>query len=400
MLFNKQLRWQVSNTTGAVFLVLLTILVIFMMIRALSNANSGAVDPEDILLLMTLSSVIYLPHVIIGSLFIATIIILTRWYTNSEMIVWQSSGLPLIRFLWPIWRLSIPFFILVCILAFFLWPWSNNYIEQLKIKFKQKDEISHLISGQFFELKQANKLLFIENIDNKSIQEQCKNLQGISLQKCRTEHSKIYGMFAVSLDANMLDMIVSKHGFMKEELNYGNYAYLQNGQRYILNQTKTLNNLNSNNYQLKHIQFDELRLKVNSSTQNNTNLDDLPARAISTIKLWQQRYTSKNAAIELGWRFGLPISLLVLQLWALVLAHANPRKSKNFNIVLSVVVYIVYNNILNITQVWMSKDKITSVLLGSIGVHLCLFLFGIIILCYRTYESYFVRNWFKNIKDK
>jgi lipopolysaccharide export system permease protein len=400
MLFNKQLRWQVSNTTGAIFLVLLTIVVIFMMIRVLSSASKGTVDPKDILLLMTLSSVIYLPHIIIGSLFIATIIVLTRWYTTSEMIVWQSSGLSLIRFFMPIWRLSIPFFILVCILAFFLWPWSNNYIEQLKIKFKQKDELSYLISGQFFELKRANKLLFIEKIDNhsiKEIEEKCKNLQNLAFQTCKAEHSKLHGMFAASLDIDKLDLIVSKQGFMQEE-NDGNYAYLQSGQRYMLNTPQKIvseTTMPENNYQFKHIKFDELRLKLNANKQHSVNLDNLPERAMPTLQLWQQRHTSKNAAIELGWRIGLPISLLILQLWALVLAHANPRKNKNFNIVLSVVVYIVYNNIVNISQVWMSKGAITSILFGSISVHLFLFILGLLILIYRTYEFYFVGRWLK-----
>jgi lipopolysaccharide export system permease protein len=397
MLFKKQLRWEISNTTGAIFLVLLTVVFIFMMLRALASVNSGQISPQDILLLMSLSSVMYIPHIIIGSLFIATIMVLTRWYETSEMVVWQSSGLPLIRFLMPIWNVSLPFFVLIAGLSLFLWPWSNSYIEQLKQNFKQRDEISLLVSGQFFELDKSNKVLFIENLDTSKAKQKCKNLYGQELTKCEAQNSEISGIFATGIDVEninnnkssiqslmSIDIMSAKHGYMLEQ-NSGKQAQLINGERYIIKSDKQ-NYQDTKNYQAQNISFEELKIKLKPSINNMAeNASNYPTRALSTQYLWNNK--TKDNLIELGWRIAMPFSLLILQLWALVLAHANPRKGKYFNIVLSIVVYIVYNNMIGISQVWMEKEKI-SVVLGTSIIHIMLLISGVLLLVYRTYGFY------------
>jgi len=381
MLFKKQLRWEISNTTGAVFLVLLTIIFIFMMIKALGNANSGNIAPQDIILLMSLSSVLYLPHIIIGSVFIATIMVLTRWYETSEMTVWQASGLPLISLLMPLFSIIVPFVIIVTILSTILWPWSNSQIEKLKNNFKQRDEISFLVSGQFFELEKAKKVLFIEQVDTSKAKKACQNLNSSDTIACKARNSDIYGIFVTSLEPENIDILSAANGTINEQ-NGQKYAILNQGNRYISSKNK-----------IQNIAFKNFYVKIKPSTnQIQEDISSYPVRAIPTSIL----INSKNPEHlgELSWRIGIPIAFIVLQLWALVLSHANPRRDKYFNIVLSVVVYIVYNNLLSISQVWIEKQQI-SFLIGSFFIHTILFIIGMLLLLYRTYGIKFLINLLK-----
>ena len=56
--------------------------------RGLGFAANGVVNPEDALVLIALATIGYLAVLLTVSLFIAVLIVLVRWYKDSEMIVW------------------------------------------------------------------------------------------------------------------------------------------------------------------------------------------------------------------------------------------------------------------------------------------------------------------------
>ena len=58
-------------------------------------------------------------------------IVMTRTYRDSEMIVWLSSGYSLINWLKPISGFVIPMF-LIMILSNFISPWAVNESEIFK----------------------------------------------------------------------------------------------------------------------------------------------------------------------------------------------------------------------------------------------------------------------------
>jgi hypothetical protein len=86
MIFKQALRRELSFTTGGVFLVLVTIMVTTLVIRILGFAANGAVNPEDALVLIALATLGYMAVLLTVSLFVATLIVLVRWYKDSEMI--------------------------------------------------------------------------------------------------------------------------------------------------------------------------------------------------------------------------------------------------------------------------------------------------------------------------
>ena len=115
MIFHQALRRELSFTTGGVFLVLVTIMVTTLVIRILGFAANGAVNPEDAVVLIALATLGYLAVLLTVSLFVATLIVLVRWYKDSEMIVWFASGLSITNLIRPILQFATPLIIIIAL---------------------------------------------------------------------------------------------------------------------------------------------------------------------------------------------------------------------------------------------------------------------------------------------
>ena len=138
MIFHQALRRELSFTTGGVFLVLVTIMITTLVIRILGFAANGAVNPEDALVLIALATLGYMAVLLTVSLFVAVLIVLVRWYKDSEMIVWFASGLSITNLIRPILQFATPLIIVIALLALFVWPWANRESTLISQRFQQR----------------------------------------------------------------------------------------------------------------------------------------------------------------------------------------------------------------------------------------------------------------------
>src|ERR1700710_2769959 len=151
MIFERSLQRELAYTAGAVFMVLLTIMLTTMMIRIVGFAASGQVDPRDVVVLIGLTVIGYIAVMLIVTLFVSILFVLTRWYRDSEMVVWFASGVSHTRLIKPIAKFAAPLIVLIIFFAFVGWPWSNEQSKLVRERFAQRDEVSLLAPGQFRE---------------------------------------------------------------------------------------------------------------------------------------------------------------------------------------------------------------------------------------------------------
>ena len=64
----------------------------------------------------------------------------------------------------------------------------------------------------------------------------------------------------------------------------------------------------------------------------------------------------------------MPISALVLVLLAVPLSFVDPRSGRSANLMMALLIYVIYNNLLSIMQAWISQGKI-SPMIGLWPVH-------------------------------
>jgi lipopolysaccharide export system permease protein len=63
---------------------------------------------------------------------------------------------------------------------------------------------------------------------------------------------------------------------------------------------------------------------------------------------------------ELVWRFGLPLSALVLALLAVPLSSVNPRVGRSFNLLAAVFLYFLYSNAISISESLVATGKLAA----------------------------------------
>ncbi|MDQ5902725.1 MAG: lipopolysaccharide export system permease protein, partial [Pseudomonadota bacterium] len=81
------------------------------------------------------------------------------------------------------------------------------------------------------------------------------------------------------------------------------------------------------------------------------------------------RSSNRRDQAELLWRVNVPISAIVLALLAIPLSFVNPRAGRSANLILALLVYMIYSNLLSMMQAWVAQGRV-SVLLGLLVVHL------------------------------
>jgi lipopolysaccharide export system permease protein len=324
MIFDQALRRELSLTTGGVFLVLVTIVITTLVIRILGFAANGAVNPEDALVLIALATIGYLAVLLTVSLFIAVLIVLVRWYKDSEMIVWFASGLSIVSLIGPILRFATPLILIIALLAIFAWPWANRETTLISQRFQQRDDVSMVTAGQFRESAKAERVFFIEEID--------------------VNNREIKNIFVADSRNQRLSIAVAETGFIENSPTGEKNVILKNGRRYDGLPTQP---------DFRILEFDEYETKI-----RNKEFIDPPTRdrERNIQELLKERSPSNLA--ELLWRLGLPLMALGLVFIAIPLAYVNPRLGNYTAMFYAILIYLIYSNLLNLAQSSVAQSRL------------------------------------------
>ena len=122
-----------ASTAGASFTVLFSICVTWTLIAVLGKAAGGKVASSDVIALIVFATLNYLPTILILTSFISVLMVVTRSYRDSEMVVWFASGMSLTRWIYPVLTFGLPLVLLTAALSFVATPWakqkSSEYVE-------------------------------------------------------------------------------------------------------------------------------------------------------------------------------------------------------------------------------------------------------------------------------
>jgi len=356
MIFKEALRRELSFTTGGVFLVLVTIMVTTLVIRILGYAANGAVNPEDAIVLISLATLGYLAVLLTVSLFVATLIVLVRWYKDSEMIVWFASGLSISNLIRPILQFATPLIIIIALLALFVWPWANRETTLISQRFQQRDDVSMVSAGQFKESARAERVFFIEELD--------------------VDKSEVKNIFVADSKNGRLSIAVASTGYIQNSENGEKSIVLKNGRRYEGQPTAP---------DFRILEFNDYTTKIRSKEALVPAPRDREKTVTELLNDNNPDAVNANRA-ELLWRVGLPLMALGLVLIAIPLAYVNPRLGNYTAMFYAVLIYLIYSNLLNLTQNFVAQGKI-SAFIGVWPIHLLAFLIAILLIRNRINPS-------------
>ncbi len=358
-IFNRSLIREFAVTGMLVSSILLGIMVFTQLIRLLGESVSGLLAVEGVMALVGFTSLNYLPIVLSVSLYLSILMTLSRSYRDSEMVVWFSSGIGLTRWIRPVMGFTIPVVCVIALLSFVLAPWAKMKAEDFKKQLDTRDDVAMAAPGVFRESNLADRVFFLENVD--------------------TKNNRVSNIFVQSVQNSKEGTMVAKEGLQETAANGDRFIVLLNGTRYegVPGQ---------NDYKI--VEFERYSVRIEAAEIKDTQLD---RKSLTTFQLLRDP-TAGNLA-ELSWRIGSPLSALILAALAIPLSFVNPRSGRSYNLMVAVVLFMVYNNMMGVTTTWLAQGKI-GLMLGLWSVHIVM----MILLVLMFYKRLTVFSWRRLIK--
>ena len=324
MLFDSTLRKDLSRSFGATLVIILTIVITMFLIRTLGQAAIGRISPQDVVLLLGYVALAHLPTMLALSLFISVVATLGRMYRDSEMAIWFASGVSLARFVRPVLRMSWFVLVVVALLALFVWPWVNQRSLEIKERFERRSDLSRVAPGQFQASADGKRVFFIER---------------------DSQDGRIGRNVFILTTSPRSESVTSARSGRIEVENDDRYLLLDQGQNNEQDQgdgSKTLSRFES--------------YRVQAGDRVLSTLDDLPPKARRSIDLLRQPSAAHQA--ELVWRLGLLLGSANMLLLAVGVAATNPRRPSNWNVLFALLTFVVYYNLINLSQAWVASGKL------------------------------------------
>ena len=326
MVFERALRRELSQSSIGIFVALFAIMATTQLVRLLNDAVGGRVAPEAVAALLGFTALQYLPTLLGLTLFIAILMVLSRMYRDSEMVIWFASGSSLHGFIRPVLRFALPVGVVVAALSFFFTPWAAMKSVEYRQKISQRSEATMMSPGSFREASGSDRVVFVEKIDEDS--------------------GEVRGVFVRSIEQGKLMLVTAERGRKTVAENGDRFLVLDAGRRY---------EITPGSPETRMVEFAryavriELREKfVQSLAPRQLPPGDLLAKA------------GPGELAELVWRLAMPLSAVCLALIAIPLSYDNNRGGKSFGVVMALLVFLTYNNVLSVFQSWVAQERISA----------------------------------------
>ncbi|MCL4747450.1 MAG: LPS export ABC transporter permease LptF [Burkholderiaceae bacterium] len=318
------MRRELANLAGVVFATLFTILVTTTLIRMLGRAASGKVDTASLIPLIVFSAINALPVLLVLTLYVSVLIAVTRAYRDSEMVIWFASGRSLLHWVRPVLGFAAPFVALIAALTFAVSPWANRQSSEYKQRFEQREDVSQISAGQFRESASADRVFFVESLSE--------------------DQQSVRNVFVTQRGGERVSIVAAVSGRIEARHDGERFLVLEKGRRYDGEETGPA---------FRVMEFERYGLRLEPRL---TDLRDDSAKVKTTFELIADP-VPRNLG-ELVWRIGLPISAAALALLAIPLSSINPRVGRSINLIVALLIYVTYSNLLSLTQAWVAQERL------------------------------------------
>lgn len=315
-----------ASTAGTSFTVLFSVSVTWTLIGILGKAAGGKVASGDVLALIVFATVNYLPTILMLTSFISVLMVVTRTYRDSEMVVWFASGLSLTRWIAPVLSFGIPMVLLTAMLSLVAAPWAKEKSAEYVQRFNNREDLQKVSPGQFRESSSANRIFFVEGVAG--------------------DTSVVHNVFVNTVDSHGTAVIVAREGVISTGPKGERYLVLKSGRRYQGMPGQA---------DFQTMEFESYSMRVTSQAQDiDTGRD---TDTITTMALFSD--TTNSGRAELLSRIAAPLTCLLLVLLAIPLGFVNPRAGSSANLIIALLIFFSYNNLVKLMEGSVQNGKIS-----------------------------------------
>mgnify|MGYP001765745653 FL=1 len=325
MIFERAVRREFAQAAAGISVALLAILASTQLIRLLKDAAGGRIAPEAVASLLGFAALNFMPILLSLTLFVAVLLTLSRAYRDSEMVVWFSCGQPLTAWIRPVMKFAAPIVLAIAVLAGFLSPWANYNAAEYKQRLSARSDVSQVSPGAFREAKRGQRVFFVESIAD--------------------DASRVGNVFVASMQEGKLGVVMSDTGYQEFAPNGDRFVVLEHGRRY---------EVEPGTPEFRVMEFERYKVRTEDGEAKPTERS--PNRLPITELVLE---TSNQARGELLWRIGMPVSAIILALMAIPLSYVNPRAGRSANMLIAILIYAIYSNMISVSQAWVAQGKLS-----------------------------------------
>lgn len=333
-ILDRYLLREVIGAAVAVTSVLMLVLMCNRFARVLGDAAAGELPRDAVFTLLGLSSVYYLLILAPIGIFLGVMLALGRLYRDSEMTAIQACGIGPLRLARPLLLFAMLLAALLAWLALDMAPRASAEALRTKRAAQREAEVGILEAGRFKAADGGTIVFYAERV---------------------TPEGALENVFIQRRAGDVVQVAVATRGEQRLDRATGERTMvLYDGER-IEGVPGTTS--------FRILRFAEHGIPIRTSEAPAVD-DDPAARATAELLVSDD----PRDVAELQWRLSTPIAAILLTILAVPLARVNPRQGRYGKLLVGVLAYVVYANLLGAARVWLEQGRVPMAL-GLWWVH-------------------------------
>lgn len=321
-MFDRALIREMAAGSGMAFASLGAIFAVVLLVRVLSRAAIGDLANDAVFPMLGFGFVRFLPVLLSLALFIGVFMSLSRLWRDSEAVIWMNGGLGPFDWMRPVVVFSLPGVLIIAFVSLVLIPWSQGKQMLYEEVLDSRDRVSTLAPGVFSEDRGGKRVFFVETAS--------------------ANGKRVGNVFVQSVQQGRMGVIVAQQGHVQPMENGDHFLVLERGNRY--EGTPGIADFRVADFASYAVRIEPQVVAEKAGGPRTRSVEMLFANP-----------TPENMA-EWVWRFGYPVSALILCLLAVPLSYVNPRAGRSLNVVFAILIYVGYNNFVGLSQGWVGRS--------------------------------------------
>jgi len=326
-IFDRYLLREVIQGWLAVTIVLWLILVSNRLVRYLTDAAEGDIPAALVFQLLSLKMVSYLVIVVPFALALGVVLGLGRLYRDNEMVVMSACGVGPGRIYRPLLGFGLVVAALLAWLSLYVSPGVQARSDRLRASAQQQADITVLGAGRFNDLQGGRVTFYAERLS--------------------TDHTQMENLFILlrGREQEPPQVLTAKtaHRIM-DQASGDDFLVLQDGYSYE-------GLPGAADYRVMQFGTYGVRVDLPDEVEVAEGREAVPTRRLLYSRdPWD--------VAELQWRLSMPLSVISLLLLAVPLCRSGPRQGRYGRLVLAILLFVIYYNLLGTARVWVGKGDL------------------------------------------
>lgn len=301
----------------------------------LERIARGVMPAQLLLSQVALRSIDSLPLILPLALFLGILLAYGRLHRDSEMAVIAASGMTERHLLRPVMLLTLPLVALLALVALWGGPAAMRLSDRMIDAANRSLLVVGMEAGRFVEVPGRDAVVYVGAMS--------------------PDGTRFSRMFVFEERDGRVDITTAAEGALYQD-RLGSERFLEMREGFRVEGVP-----GEPAWRLMRFARNELRLPNPSGPERRQ-----AERRRGFLDLVASDAPTDQA--ELHWRLGLPISALVLALMAVPLARSPPREPRYGKVLVAILAYVLYTNLMTIGRGWLA-DGTLPVTLGLWWLH-------------------------------